>query len=75
MVNVDASGAARTITLPTAVGITGRHYIIRKSDSSANAVTVDGDGSETINGALTHVMTAQYQTVSIMSDGAGWMIL
>lgn len=75
MVNMDASGGAKTVTLPTAIGITGRHYIIRKKDSSANAVTVDGDGSETINGATTYALTAQYQSVSLMSDGAGWMVL
>lgn len=73
--NVDATSGGVTITLPTAVGITGRHYIIRKLDSSANAVTVDGNGSETINGATTYSLSSQYQVVSLMSDGAGWMVL
>jgi hypothetical protein len=75
MVDVDASGAARTITLPTAVGIAGRVYIIRKLDSSANAVTIDGNGAETINGAATKVLAAQYDTATIMSDGASWIVL
>jgi hypothetical protein len=75
MVNVDATAGAVTITLPTAVGITGRVYIVRKSDSSANAVIVDGDGAETINGATTYSLTSQYQSVTIMSNGAGWMTI
>jgi DUF4097 and DUF4098 domain-containing protein YvlB len=73
-VNVDATAGAVTITLPTAVGITGRRYWIRKLDSSANAVVVDGDGSETINGALTYSLTSQYATVEVESNGANWMV-
>jgi hypothetical protein len=73
-VNVDASGGAVIITLPTAVGISGQTFIIRKSDSSGNAVTVDGAGSETINGSAGYSLTAHRQTVSISSDGAGWMV-
>lgn len=75
MVNVDASGAAVTITLPTAESIAGQTFIIRKSDSSANAVTIDGYSSETINGAATVAMTAQYTSYTIMSDGTNWMVV
>jgi len=75
MINVDATGGAKVITLPTAIGIVGRVYIIRRVNSGGNAVTVDGDGSETINGSTTHALTAQNQTVSIMSDGTNWMIV
>lgn len=71
-VNVDASGGAVTITLPTAVGIDGQTYIIRRTNSGANAVTIDGDGAETINGAANYVLTAQYQSVTVASDGANW---
>ena len=71
----DASGAAFTITLPTAAGITGRMYNVKKTDSSANAVTVDAAGSETIDGALTQSLATQYQTITIQSDGTNWVIL
>jgi hypothetical protein len=75
MLNVDATGGAKVITLPTAIGIVGRVYVIRRVNSGGNAVTVDGAGAETINGAATYALTAQYQTVSIMSDGTNWMIV
>lgn len=75
VVSVDASGGARTITLPTAVGINGREYTIRKLDSSGNAVTIDGDGAETINGAATKVLAAQYDVATIMSNGSNWVVL
>jgi hypothetical protein len=72
---VDASGAARTMTLPAAASHLGRVYSIKKTDSSANTVTVDGNASETIDGALTKVLTAQYEVVTIQSDGANWHII
>jgi len=74
-VTVDASGAARTITLPTAASAKWRKYIIKKVDASANTVTVDADGAETIDGALTYVLIAQYQSVEIQSDGSTWWII
>lgn len=74
-VKVDASGANRTITLPPAAGCTGRIYIIKKTDSSANTVTIDGDTAETIDGATTKVISTQYAGYSIQSDGTGWMII
>jgi hypothetical protein len=75
VVSVDASGGARTITLPTAVGIGGRQYTIRKLDSSGNAVTIDGNGSETINGATTKVLAAQYDVATIISNNANWVVI
>lgn len=74
-VRVDASGASRTITLPAASGCTRRIYAVKKSDSSGNTVTVDADGAETIDGATTQVLTTQYSTVVIQSNGTSWDIL
>lgn len=72
---VSASGAARIITLPTAVGIAGRVYTIKKIDSSANTVTIDGNGSQTIDGSTTQVLYAQWDWIKIISDGANWLII
>ncbi len=72
---VDASGGARTITLPTAAGITGRQYIIKKKDSSVNVVTIAADGSETIDGDATIAISMQWQVRTLVSDGANWMII
>lgn len=74
-VAVDASGANRTITLPAAATCTGRRYDILKSDASANTVTIDGNSSETINGTTTKVISTQYSTYTIISNGSGWFIL
>ena len=75
LVKADATGGAFTVTLYTAVGGTGNRVTVKKTDSSANAVTVDGDGTETIDGSLTAVLTAQYQVITIESDGTNWHVL
>jgi hypothetical protein len=71
----DASAAAITVTLPTAVGRLGRVYNIKKIDSSPNIVTVDGDGSETIDDGTTAALTVQYEAITIISDSVSWHIL
>jgi len=72
---VDASGANRIITLPTAVGISGTVYNIKKIDSSINIVTIDGNGAQTIDGKTTRIITTQFENVTIQSDNANWVIL
>lgn len=72
---VDASGANRTITLPTAASAKWRKYIIKKIDATANTVTIDADAAETIDGALTQVLAAQYDFIEIQSDGTQWWIV
>lgn len=73
---VNASGGNKTVNLPAAASSTGREYTVIKTDSTAaNSVTLDGNGSETINGATTLEMTGQYSQVKIISDGSNWYIL
>ena len=71
----DASGGAFAVTLPAASGITGRIYHIKKTDSSGNAVTVDGNASETIDGATTAALSAQYESVMIICTGSEWFVI
>lgn len=71
---VDATTATVTITLPSAVGITGKLYGIKKLDN-VNDVTIDGDGSEEIDGAVDQTISTQYGYISVQSDGTGWHIV
>lgn len=72
---VDATGGAVTLTLPTAASALRRTYNVKKTDSSLNAVTIDGAGAETIDGAATQTLIAQYESIMIVSDGTSWFIL
>jgi len=71
----NVAGGSITLTLPTAASAKWRKYIIKKIDASANTVTIDADGAETIDGALTFVLTVQYQAIEIQSDGTQWWIV
>ncbi len=71
----NATSAAFTVTLPAAQGISGRYYRIKKTDASANGVTIDGNSAETIDGTTTRVLSSQYDAVQIECDGSNWHIL
>jgi hypothetical protein len=71
----DATAGSITITLPPAASAAEFKFDIKKKDSSANTVTIDADGAETIDGAATYVITIQYQSVTIQSDGTDWWVL
>lgn len=68
----DASGGAFTVTLPPAASHIGRMYRIMKTDSSGNAVTVDGDGSELIDLSTTVSLASQLDNITIVPDGTQW---
>lgn len=73
---VDATAAPRTITLPLAASVPFKKYNVKKIDATANAVTIDGAGAETIDGALTQVIVTQYVTLSPQSDNvSAWWIV
>lgn len=70
----DASGGPITFTLPAAASVPRRIYRLKKIDASANAVTVDANGAELIDGALTAVIAAQWDSIDVQSDGTVWSI-
>lgn len=71
---VNAASGGVTITLPTAVGRTDP-ITVKKTDSSGNTVTLDGNGSQTIDGATTKVLSAQWEVVTIIPSGGNWYII
>jgi hypothetical protein len=71
-VNTSASGGAVTITFYAASGNAGKIITVKKTDSSTNAVTLDGNASETLDGALTATLTAQYDSATFVCDGTNW---
>jgi hypothetical protein len=53
----------------------GRIVHIKKIDTSGNAVNVTVQGGGNIDGASTAALTAQYQSLSAVSNGAQWFII
>jgi len=62
-----------TITLPTAVGIAGREFCIKKIDSDATTLTLATTSSQTIDGSAPGTYTTQWTVINIISDGANWI--
>lgn len=70
----DATAGAITMTLPPAALVPGRIYAFKRINSGANQVIVDGYASETIDGAATHVLSPQWNSITIISNGTAWFI-
>jgi len=70
----DCTSNAITVNLPTAVGNTAK-FTIQKTDGTANAVTIDGSGSQTINGSLTAVLRVPDVSVDLVSNNANWRVV
>lgn len=71
-----SAGGAFTITLPAVANAEGMILTVIKDDAAANAVTLDGNGAETINGAATvATIDAQYDTITLYCDGTEWFII
>ena len=47
---------------------------VKRVNSGVNAVTIDADGGELIDGAGTLVLSTQYAAVTLWSDGTGWWV-
>jgi len=77
LVLANAASNAITITLPTAIGKPGRQYVIKKFDSTSTTyrVTVATTSSQTIDGETTQVITDNYTAITVISNGANWVII
>lgn len=69
---IDCTANTFTLSLPTAVGITGRVYVIK--NSGTGIITIDPNSTQTIDGATTYTLAVQYESISIISDGANWKV-
>ena len=75
VINVDASGGAVTLTLTAAASLgDGFWCYVRKADSSGNAVTVDPNAAELVNGAATFDISTQYDQRLLVCDGSAWFL-
>jgi len=71
----DATAASFTLYLPTAVGISGAEYLIKKIDLSSNTITIQPAGTETIQGSASVTLSQQDEVIDIKSDGTDWRII
>lgn len=68
----DATGAAFRVALPPVATWIGKIVTIKKTDASANAVTIDGNGAETIDGSATVALATQYKSRTLLAGASEW---
>ena len=74
LVDDTTAGGAVTINLPSAATIGDGWRLVVKKVGTDYDVTLDGDGTETIDGVLTRALHQKNDTFVIASDGANWEI-
>lgn len=74
-VAVDTTGGNRTITLPTAVGIAGRLYTVKRITGGTNTLTIATTGGQTIDGDASLLLPTHWSLARLQSDGANWLIV
>ncbi len=71
----DAALSSVTLTLPVASTVGKREYRIKKIDNSvSNIISITPSGGDTIDGAATYTLNVQYESVTLVSNGANWYI-
>lgn len=78
VVYLDATAGAFTFTLYTVTGNEGLVLRLIKTDSSGNAITVDGAGSEPISfkgswSATTYSLATQGDSITIQASSGRWL--
>jgi len=74
-IQVDPTGAAKTVTLPAASAHAGRVYVI-SDKATGNNLTITPNGSDTVDGSATLVLNAAKECATIMSDGvSNWILI
>ncbi len=71
----DCSSGSVTFYLPPAASVIGQMFYFKKIDGTANAMIIEGNGAETIDGALNKSSTVQYESFTIVNDGTNFWIL
>ena len=71
---IECTSGTFDITLPTAVGITGRIYVI--ANSGAGTITLATTSSQTIDGNASGVLTlTQNKSYTVQSNNSNWVII
>ena len=77
LVDTTAIAAASTVTLASADAVQGNTIRVADLTGEANTynISVETEGSETIDGAGSYTITSPYASIVLMSDGNNWSII
>lgn len=75
---VGVTSGGITLTLPPVASVNDGHVLIIKDETGAAStsnITLDGNASETIDGALTFTLNVNYQSVTLYKRNSAWWII
>ena len=74
--SVNTSGGAVTLNLPARSGVTAGKEIRVKLATAGNDLTIDGNGSETIDGSTTLILNVANQSVTLVAGSStNWEVV
>jgi len=76
-IGADTTSNVITLTLPAAATAgSGKTYVVKDEggNSAVNGITIDGAGSETIDGVASTSIVSPYGALNLYTDGVGWFI-
>lgn len=73
----DTSSSSIAITLSSSSTLNGHEVIVKDISSNAqtNNITIDNEGSETIDGSSSYIIDADHGHITMVSDGNNWFII
>ncbi len=74
MVLADSSSGAITLTLQDAVATPGREFIVKKTSSDSNLVTIDAYSTQTIDGSDQIAIATKNGVIELVSDGTNMKV-
>lgn len=69
---IEVTATGQTITLPSAISLTGKEYTIILN--ATGSCTIATTSSQNINGSTTYSLSAQYKYVTVVSTNSMWLI-
>jgi hypothetical protein len=71
----NAASNSVTFTLPPAASATGHVFFLKKVDATANAMIIQANGAELIDGVNSKTSTTQYESFTLVTDGSRWYFI
>ena len=72
---VDARTGNKTFQIISTSAMEGAIMIIKKTDATANTITISGDNSATIEGFNAYVLTTPNQSVTLQLHDSNWEVI
>lgn len=72
MVLCNPSAASFAVTLPDADLCTGVRHIVKNVTTSLNVITIEGSGTQSVDGAANTTIAYPYGSVMLVCDGTEW---